>query len=292
MTIRTLERMGAKVPVLGTGVPIATDDRLPDGTVAYVGNPQVPSRFGVFRRKGGRWVPVLGEVTAPGYEATVDSVDGVRERPAWLDEVGVEDDPEVGRFKAVAWRVGYQLKREQRWCGVYEEVVRSLGISADDARRHPEHGAVPIAGQRVEATEAILLPHGSLLMWRHADYPERWTLYVRSPHSSNQAGTLRVGGTDESHENYRRRMDVLAVATAEGMIQWTVPNDPPNLVGHLPRGTWVTNTGTGQRYTVARDGRLWEGHTNRMRDEGTVSFDEASGGFSWTVSRVRQEVSS
>jgi hypothetical protein len=29
-----------------------------------------------------------------------------------------------------------------------------------------------------------------------------------------------------------------------------------------------------------------------MRDEGTVSFDEASGGFSWTVSRVRQEVSS
>jgi hypothetical protein len=263
----TLRVMGCGIddvaPTLGRGVkvPINPDREsrnaslLPDGSVVFQGTPHNPASLSVYMRKAGRWVLILGERDHPEGEAVIESVNGNREPPEWLSREGTNEDLEkIGEFKARAWRVGWKLKQSQGWCSTYESIVHRLGVTQADTQRSQYRGLG--IGDRITAAEAMRLPIRSLLWWQHSDAPERWALFIRDDGSANAAGTLRVAGSGESHENYRRYMTVASIANEDGNTLWPVPENPPGVWEALPPGTVFSYRQGGEaEYIKCRDGR-------------------------------------
>jgi hypothetical protein len=282
VALRALNQMDAGPVPIGTDVRVATgDEALPDDTVVYVGDPEQPSRFGVFRKKSQNvWEPVLGELRGPSFEAVVDSVAGVRERPGWLDEVGTDEDAEAIReFKSTAWRVGWEVKRSQSWCGTYDEIMHGLGVSRSDSLPTPHFAP----GLQVEAELVRHMPEGSLLIWRHSSDLSRWAIFVRDLDGDNRAGTLRVCGTEPGHENVKRRMTVLAVAGRNRVVDWPIPPDPPGIFDLLPPGALVQREG--QMWTKQGDGSFRSG-AQPTYGTGPITREDLGDHDDWTLRRV------
>ena len=261
---------------LGRGVKVGNAhdrDSLPEGSIIYSGTPDVPASFAVFAKKNRQWVHILGERTYLDAETVIESVGGNRERPAWLDREGTEEDAEaIRQFKAVAWRVGYELKRANGWCGTYEDIVHRLGVTQADTRVAAAGGLTE--GMRVLGEQAMSLPLGSLLWWQHSQSPDTWALYRRDNASTNRAGTVKVVGSDpDDHENYKRYMNVAGVADETGNVLWLVPTTPP-VFAALPPGTVCTYQGGGeQEYMKQRDGNMRDlGRLSRERPGATGRY--------------------
>ena len=228
---------------VGHGMPVdeLTRAKLPDGSVVYSGAPDDPDRLTVQVKQNGQWVHVLGERPHLNPLATVDSVNGNREKPEWLARAGTEQDlKEIQEFQARAWRIGWQLKRSMHWCSTYESIMGTLGVTERALMRVPVAGMT--VGMRVDAMEASALPVGSLLSWRHRDNPDSWAVYVRDNAVGNRARTrLVVSSEGVAPANYQRRMRIETLIGEDGRPVgegWQLPTN--DLWSQLPAGTVFT----------------------------------------------------
>lgn len=254
---RSLDRMGAGAQdmeqMIGTGVTIGdnnTRDSLPNGSVIFHGLPESPNSLAVFVKRRGRWEHVLGERNWLDGSVVVDSVAGVRERPAWLDRQGTEEDEQAIReFKATAWRVGYDLKREMGWCGTYEDIVRRLGVT-EAAIRVAERGGYTV-GMRLHFDAVHDLPVGSVLVWQHQSNPDLWAVFLRSANASNRAMTVRVAASADQaardHEQQKRYMVIVALPDrGSTTATWDVPEYMNSqFLAQFPAGTRFSYGGEG-----------------------------------------------
>lgn len=283
---------------LGRGVRISdqqTKDSLPEGSVMYSGTPAQPSGFAVFAKKGGQWVHVLGEQTWMDNEATIESVGRNRDRPEWLDREGDESDAQAIReFKAAAWRIGYQLKRSNSWCGTYEDIVHRLGVHESDLRAVRNAGMR--ADERITAEQAAALPVGSLLYWYHQDDSNRFALFERVAGATNQAGTRLVWTTEDSRDNYRRYMNIAGIADDQREVEWLVPSQPANLFENLPAGTVFTyRQGGAERYMKIGQNAQGVGTIDTyndgqrpIHDVGRYTIDNFGRRPEWTIRRFQR----
>lgn len=239
---------------LGAGMRIknpTTARDTPDGTVMYTGRPDVVRGYVVWQKSGGRWVRLLGEpVQQPGSTRstyTVASINGDATPPAWLTSQGTEEDEKaIAEFKATAWRRGWQLKREQSWCGTYESVMSQFGLTREVLRT--AHGVS--VGGRVSAEAAANLPVGTLLGWMSENNPEERVLMVRTNAVSNVARTVKIGGSEgSSGRNYHSSMILVSLPADERGGAWSgylaeIQNASP-WRRFLPVGTTFTNAENG-----------------------------------------------
>jgi hypothetical protein len=256
---QALAKMGAGRDAfpLGPGVTIRnnpTMNELPDGTVVYRGNPTTPAAFGVFVKRNGRWLHLLGESSGwNGSTVTVDSVNGDRTPVDWVAQEATEADEEaIRQFKARAWQVGYKLKRAQGWCSTYEAIVNALGITQEDLNNVTFQGVR--VGDEVDPEEARMLPRGSLFRWQHRDYGDRFGVYMRVRNMDNRAGTRRVyGQTAEGLRlgHFKDRMTVVHIEQGDG-INYRMRD--PREWDLLPVGTEFAYNDNGVVYRIAQNG--------------------------------------
>ncbi len=219
----TIERMGVKAEdfPIGAGVIVKNPETmtgLPEGTIVFTGNPETPmTGYGVWQRQRGTWVRLLGgNDSYPERQRAivVHSINGDRTVPEWWGTPGTEEDvAEINKFKAVAWRHGWTLKREQSWCGTYESIMAQFGLTA--AVTQVSAGGL-LVGQHVSPDQAKSLPVGTLLSWVSTNGTAERALYVRTTGADNVAGTVRVGGENErSARNYRSSMTIVAIPSSD-----------------------------------------------------------------------------
>jgi hypothetical protein len=200
---------GVTVSTVGGGAPGIA---IPSGTVAFTGNPKRPATLGVFRWDGLRWTHLFGDRTYVDQSMVVESVNGVIERPAWLDEAGTDaDEDAIREWKAVAWQVGWKLKKSMGWCGTYEQIAHGLGVTQADQRATRYRGFA--RGQRITRDEAASLPVGSVLWWQHSEDETKFAAFVRRAEATNRAGTVRVFASPavSDNENCKHYMTVAGI---------------------------------------------------------------------------------
>lgn len=296
---RALRDMGAGPDAFpfGAGMmiknPQTASRDVPNGTIMYAGRPDVTRGYVVWERRAGRWVRLLGEpVRSPGEARstyTIASINGDTTPPEWLRSEGTEEDEKaITEFKAVAWRRGWQLKREQSWCGTYESVMSAFGLSRDVLR---SVNGIPNGG-RVSAEAASALPVGTLLGWVSENNPEDRVLMIRTNAVSNVARTMKIGGTPESSgRNYHSSMQVVSLPAVDERTGWEgyrteIENNSP-WRRFLPAGTTFTNAENGRfDYVIepnegARQGRDEPGYRrwglNDFGVDGTLFISHIEG---------------
>lgn len=239
---------------LGAGVKIKSNyhrSRLPEGSVGYLGDPNNLRTYGVLRKVygGSDWRLVLGvNSNVWGATMTVVSVpDGTV--PEWAIAPGTEaEQDQIAEWKALAWRVGWKAKVHHRWCSSYESYMEQIGMTAEVLRK-AKHNGVRI-GERISPDIAASLPPGSVLRWRKSADPDTFAWFVRDDQVGNRAGTRKVFGSGEENRNYASSMEVLWIATDEGLA---IPIEHAE-ARHLPPGARVVIDGN--VYRIARDGQI------------------------------------
>jgi hypothetical protein len=282
--------MGAGVAdlQLGRGVrvsEVSTRDSLPENSIVYSGAPQRPDSLSVWAKKNGRWVHILGERTYLEPEVTIESYGGNRERPAWLDREGTEEDAvAIKEFKARAWRVGYNLKRNQGWCGTYEDIARRLGVT-EAALADVRYAGVGV-GEQVDRTVAGRTPTGTILYWRHRENPDRWAVFLRTDQSAITSRTVRVAfsDTDENVYNSKTRMIVAAIGDEnDGRVSWDLPDWLP--MERLPVGTVLSFDTNGGEFVIAQDRRFSSVGAAIIPDRGTYQLSQFGANPQWRIRR-------
>jgi hypothetical protein len=252
-----LAKMGAgrKDFPIGPGVRLRNKvdmENLPEDTIVYVGSPETPSNLGVWVKRNGRWVHILGERAQLSTPFTIDTFNGDRTPVDWVAKKGTEADDEAIRlFKARAWQVGYKLKRSQGWCSTYESIVNSLGVTQNDLNNVTYEGYH--VGDHVDPEEARMLPHGSLLRWQSANYENRFALYLRVRGQDNRAGTRRVG-------HFKDRMEVVFINAGGADMLYRIQS--PAEFALFPPGTRFQYNDGDSYYIVCNDGRVTSFYDN------------------------------
>lgn len=271
---RALRDMGAGAEhfPLGKGVRMLNPQdmrSLPTDTLVYLGSPAFYGGFMVWQKRGNSWHRVLGEGGRSPEEGrggcTILTLGNSDATPAWVTASPSEGEAgRIAEFKATAWRRGWELKREQSWCGTYENVMRQFGLTRD-AIRHA--GGLRI-GDRVPPETAANLPPFTLLTWQSQDHPDRSAIYVRSDASTNMARTLLVRGFGDSGSRaYRSSMVIAALpaGTEEfedgGHRDSRVVIHDVSLMDKMPPGTEFKVTHNGNWYMTCQDGKITDLHT-------------------------------
>lgn len=257
---RALQDMGAGADQFPLGAEVRIKNpqflqNVPTGTVVYRGTPGDVNGFSVWvKNRGGSWNRLLGnpnhrsprDMVAP---VTIHQYQGSHAAPEWATVEGTDEDESlIAEFKATAWSRGYQLKREQSWCGTYENVMNQFGLTRESVRRNGH-----VTGTRVSAEGAAALPEGTFLGWQSSNNPAERVLFVRTNTVSNVARTVKVDGTDGSSDrNYHSSMVVVSIPDAgRGWAECRaeMPVSSP-WVHLLPIGTTFTNSENAQfQYT-------------------------------------------
>jgi hypothetical protein len=221
---------------LGSGVPViaARDlNRMPTGTLVYTGIPEQPEHYAVWRRDHSEyagWTRVVGPDSeqppqpgvVPAFVIALPTEDGTSEAPPpWASESVTDDD--LAMFKARAWMAGMKAKSSQGWCGTLEEVLRTVGVTAQCMNRRAVNGI--LVGATVNVSTANTLPVGTVFAY---DDPNGYrVLYERVEDAPVRAGTRRVmayrtdGSTEpvDGHANFATRMRVIAFPPEDGGVR-------------------------------------------------------------------------
>lgn len=257
-------------------------DRLPAGSVVQVGEPSHTRTYGVLRKRvGDDYEMILGRNTAiHGAKITVLSVpDGTI--AVWYTQPGTEEEQsEISRWKAKAWRVGWKVKIANSWCNTYESYMSQAGFTADVLREAKYEGLA--IGDRVPPEQAAALPERSVLRWRHSHDENQFAWFERVNGVVNRSMTHRLFGSDGVNRHYATSMEILWIAD-EDRQQWSIPINHQE-IACLPPGARVEIGGT--RYMVARDHRITHDSTSGVIPEvGTWSAGQYSG--EWTLVAIR-----
>ena len=264
---------------LGKGVSLLSNhdlERLPIGAQVARGRPQNPSRFGLFVKRADNWKLVLGEQTGfSGHRVTVVSGDP----PEWVTTPGTERDVDlINEFKARAWRVGWKVKKAQRWCDTYESYMHRVGLDAS-ALQHVSYAGITV-GEKVEPTLAASLPVGSVFKWVSRNDPNTWTWYIRADDTRNVSRTKALFGhrTDGgSLRNSASTMEVVHIEDGHGMDIRVAFDDV--IIPHLPVGTKVQYSAVD--YIVCQDHRVTGWTTDgRPPERGQWDWSQLGGALS------------
>jgi len=240
---------------LGPDVPITTVDQMPEGTTAYVGDPERPESLGIFRMHNGTW-QTIHQGRGLDYVLRIAYLPGssVTETPAWLTTPGTDDDvTRIAEWKGVAWREGQKVRSHTTWCGAFEGILARVGVTAAAASRT---NGISI-GESVTPAQAMSLPPGSVFGWWAGD---QFAIYRRldADPPLNPAGTERVCG-------HRGDGPALGNFQRNGMRYIAHPSDErwDFQIGRLhtwvplfPVGTFFSIGRESTLYHVARDGRI------------------------------------
>lgn len=272
----------------GAGIVIRSRwgrDRLPAGSVVQVGEPTSTRTYGVLRKRtGDDYELILGRNTAiHGAKVVVLSVpDGTI--AAWYTEPGTEEEQaDISRWKARAWRVGWKVKIANSWCNTYESYMAQAGFTADVLREAKYEGLG--IGDRVPPEQAAALPERSVLRWRHSQDSNQFAWFERVNGVVNRAMTHRLFGSDGVNRHYASSMEVLWIADEERR-DWTIPISEEE-VACLPPGARVQIGGA--PYMIARDRRIAQDtRTSGLIPEvGTWDAVQFHGGGEWNLVGIR-----
>lgn len=213
-SLETLNALGTNVE-LGKGVRITdpnSRNRLPEGSMVFSGNPEIPDSYAVFEKRNSTWHRVLGSNGIPDSVTVYRVGNTVPTPPSWWREDATveEEQDKIADFKAEVWRLGWRLKRAQGWCSTYESILRDFGITRA-ALITRTHDGIRV-GHKVSPDQAKALPTGTVFRWQSVSNPLEWGLYVRCQ-VDNAAGTMKIGGTTQSDRNYHSSMEVLSLAS-------------------------------------------------------------------------------
>lgn len=259
--LRVMTELGIEDDVfpMGRGVLVGSaydKDRLPVGAQVTVGSPEATLNFGLFVkiRRGG-WLHLLGERTDHGNHRVL-VVNG--EEVGWATTPGTEAEQVALRnFKAQAWRAGWKVKRQNRWCESYEEYMRRIGLTEDVLNDAPYGGSL---GERVDPSGAATLPAGSVLRWVSRSDPEKFTWYIRDDNARNEAKTRALFGHRPDGSALRHSattMEVMWIANQGTAMDLPIDH---GMIQYLPVGTRL-QTGDGTDLVVCFDHSI-----DRVRD--------------------------
>lgn len=263
---RVMERVkaGPEEFPLGPGMVLKSQhelNRLPEGSVVYVGRVNDRHSFGVFRFRGGRWEHLVGHsYMETGRGTTVHLMPGVDEPPDWVTEQW--DESMVGplaQLKAKCWRSGWKEKIDHGWCPSYESYLSQYdGLDASVLSFATFEGIT--VGEKITSEQARVLPVGSVLRWRSRTNPdERWSWFIRDDSMTNEAQTRMVfckAPANVTPKNYAANMRVVHIPT-EDTPHITVP--PPGwgaIIDHVPPGTVLAPLGQRDQFVVSKDHRI------------------------------------
>ena len=239
---------------LGAGVKLASDrnkDLLPIGSVVVQGEPERLADFGVFTRTPQGWTPVLGQrASHAGYPVTVIS----GEPAVWATTPGTEAEQSlVKQFKAKAWKIGYQVKVQHRWCESYESYMARVGLDESVLREVSFNGVT--VGDKVNAGQAAGLPEGTVLRWVSRTGSDNFTWYIRDDASRVVAKTRPLFGHRSDGSALRSSassMEVLWIPDGSQMHLVLRYEDMEQVDGRLPAGTKI-DAEDGTRFVVCGD---------------------------------------
>lgn len=265
---RAMEELGVRLGTdfpLGHGVPIVPSvdhEALPVGTQVMVGHPARVETFGLFvkatPRNGFTWV--LGDQRSLPTRAVIAEIPGVEGQPEWMTAPAAADaDEAILHFKAQAYRVGFKVKRNNSWCDTYDRLMAQVGVKRDVLSQIKHHGMA--VGDTVDSVNAMMLPVGSLLMWRSSEFPDVFAVYRREDASTNRAGTRRVLGVKGEHDlrlgHMKDRMTVGWIANDEDQPSVNLGVLIREAAPQVPIGTWFwSDNERTMIYVKARDGRI------------------------------------
>ncbi len=259
---------------LGKGVRVGNEydkGRLPVGTMGQRGEPEHINDFGLFVKNRDGWLQILGDCNGhQNHRLLVLTGDEVE----WATKPGTEaDQPLLANFKARAWRVGWKVKKRNRWCESYETYMARAGLT-EDALTEAVHEGIRV-GERVNAEQARTLPVGSILRWSSRVNPETtFSWYVRTDATSNAAGTRAIFGRRRDGGALRNSasvMEVVHIANEDALMDVRVENIN-DLQDILPIGTRLRSGGTD--LVLCHDRKLNPG-TAPLR-EGAWAFEALS----------------
>lgn len=248
---------------IGAGVTMKSEyqkSRVPEGALVVRGEPEHLTTFGLFAKRNGRWTTVLGGSAGhSGYPVTVVSGAVV----PWATTPGTADEQEALRaFKAQAWKVGWKVKTNHRWCESYEAYMARIGLD-ESALRGVAYGGISV-GDKVNRSQAAILPAGSVLRWVHSADPDTFTWFIRDDAITTLTSRTRVLFGHRSDgtplRNAASVMEVLGINT-DGDLNIPIDNFVERVAGHLPVGTVLLALGT--EYVVCADHRVASGRSPR-----------------------------
>lgn len=236
----------------GAGMKVRWDRShrsLPRETIVEVGTPDHYETYGQFVNSVRGWQPIVGGAAGVPHRAIVTvlryGINGYSE-PEWV--ANDTTDPEaIAEFQALAYDQSRKTKGETQWCGVVEQTMRALGITATSARR-----SFPF----VLDVDAADLPAGSILLWESDDKTE-WQVFIRDNNYGNQSRTRCLfghrRGTRMRHS--QRRMQTVFVNDGRA-DSFNLPLDLRSFFESVPRGVMFSHmeeTTQGYIVTAARD---------------------------------------
>lgn len=243
---------------LGRGVTFSSEHdkyRLPVGAQVTVGIPDRVEAFGLFVKGRAGWNHLLGEITSLASQR-VTVVTG--EEPGWYTTPGTEgEQTALANFKAKAWRTGWKVKVNHRWCESYENYMGRIGLT-ESVLREVEHGGITV-GERVGPQGAACLPAGSILRWHHRSVPDTFTWYIRDDYASNEARTRVLFGHRADGAVLRNSgpsMEVMWIADADDVHMSIEVDSLDDIWEYLPVGTRLRVNGGIDEFVVCHDHRV------------------------------------
>jgi len=257
---------------LGPNVKVGEFEQVPEGTIAYQGDPARPGGLIIVVRRDGVWRALYGD--GPPYGVvTLATVPGrPDEPPAWLTTPGTEQDVDlIKAFKARAWKVGYEIKQSAQWCPTFENVLARVDVSAASVREAGSirHNGWAVGDMLSAQVQAQQLPEGTILFWNGSTVDKvAFMVSVRDDAMQGQNDSwcrrlLAVGTTG----NFRTGSTIAAFSDGDPEQPWNIRVGPPQQwLEALPTGTFFqVRLDSRDVYHVTRDGGI-VGHRSVARN--------------------------
>lgn len=249
---------GAGEPLLRVGgtVQNATDLKtLPSGSQVYLGHPDKPDLLQVWEiDEYTNMVNIFGGMQSrpAGAPVVIHSIPGVVEAPQAEAPVS---EVEWANIAMRAWQVGKVYKNRQGWCGVFEYMLQSLGITAESVKAGD--GTITSVGETVDKETAAKLPEGSILFHKWRTDSTRWAMWIRDDSATNKARTRLLVSRDAEESSH----DVMTVAYRPDAT-WLLHVEG-HMMAQMPNGVMYRRYGynDSQPLTEERRQRLISYHT-------------------------------